>query len=281
MAVKLSLIVTTYNRPAALRLVLQGVARQQFGNSLTPDQVEVLIADDGSRADTRELIEATSLNFPVRLQHIWHEDLGFRAGAIRNRAAAQAQGAYLVFIDGDCIPAPDFLQRHHQLAESGWAVAGNRALLSESYTAALEQGGQRSVLEWDWRQAKSSHQRGDINKVFPLLRMPDSLLRKLRPNNWKLFRTCNVGVWREDFVRVNGFDEDFQGWGYEDSDLAVRLLRAGVRIKNGRFAASVYHLWHRENDRSQQAENWQRFLRALESDHIAARRGLNQYQLLA
>ena len=153
--------------------------------------------------------------------------------------------------------------------------------MRREFVSMIDAAADLSLLDWRGSDARAAHHRGDINKRFPLMRLPDGAFRKWRGGNWKTFRTCNVGVWREDFVRVNGFDENFQGWGYEDSDLAVRLLRAGCRIKNGRFGASVYHLWHRENDRTQQAENWQRFLRVLKSDHIAARCGLDQYQSLA
>lgn len=279
--VDLSLIITTYNRPEALRLVLQGVARQRLGGVLQAAQVEVLVADDGSREDTRALVQERARDFPFVLHHVWHEDRGFRAGAIRNRAAIRAQGRYLVFVDGDCIPAPDFLRRHWQLAEPGWCVAGNRALLSERFTAEISASQNSELLDWSAADGWRAHRRGEINKAFPLARLALGPLRKLSARDWKIFRTCNVAIWREDFERVNGFDEDFQGWGYEDSDLAVRLLRSGCRIKNGRFAALVYHLWHRENDRAQQAENWQRFLKVLQSDHVQARRGLNQYQDLA
>jgi glycosyltransferase involved in cell wall biosynthesis len=278
MAADLSLIITTYNRPDALRLVLLGVARQLLGDVLRSEQVEVLIADDGSREDTRTLVQECARDFPFPLHHVWHEDRGFRAGAIRNRAAVRAQGRYLIFVDGDCIPASDFLHRHWQLAEPGWSVAGNRALLSETFTAAISASQSGALLGWSAMDAWRAHRHGDINKTFPLMRLSLGPLRKLGARNWKTFRTCNVGVWRNDFERVNGFDEDFQGWGFEDSDLAVRLLRSGCRIKSGRFAAMVYHLWHRENDRSQQAENWERFLKVLESDHVRARRGLDQYE---
>jgi glycosyltransferase involved in cell wall biosynthesis len=279
MTAELSLIITTYNRPAALQLVLQGVARQQLGDMRA--QVEVLVADDGSRDDTRAIVQTVAADFPFKLDHVWHEDSGFRAGAIRNRAAARAEGRYLVFVDGDCIPAPDFLRRHWQLTEPGWSVAGNRALLSERFTLAASTGQISELLDWSAVDGWRARRRGDINKIFPLLRLPMGPLRKLRANDWKIFRTCNVGIWRKDFECVNGFDEDFQGWGYEDSDLAVRLLRSGCRIKSGRFATMVYHLWHRENDRSQQTENWQRFLKVLESGRVRARSGLDQYQRLA
>lgn len=272
MVVDLSLIVTTYNRLDALALVLKGIAAQKIQGV----KVEVLIADDGSREDTGAAVRQAAAQFPFPLRHVWHEDRGFRAGAIRNLAAQQSQGRYLVFLDGDCVPSHDFLQRHWSLAQPGWSVAGNRVLLSEAYYAKVAAQASVEFLQWDAADCRAAHQRGDINKRFPHWRLPDGFWRKLKPKDWTMFRTCNVGVWREDFERVNGFDDDFQGWGYEDSDLAVRLIRAGVKIKNGRFSGALFHLWHRENDRSKQEENWTRFQQALQSDHIRARRGLDQ-----
>jgi glycosyltransferase involved in cell wall biosynthesis len=127
---QISVVVTTYNRPDALRAVLAGLAAQADRG------FELLVADDGSRGDTRELVERTAADVPVRLLHVWQEDLGFRAGAARNRAAARAAGDYLVFLDGDCIPRPDFIAEHRELADPGWMVAGNRILLSEDSRAA-------------------------------------------------------------------------------------------------------------------------------------------------
>ena len=124
----ISVVVTTYNRPDALRAVLAGLAAQ------TDHGFEVLVADDGSRDDTRQLVERTAAAFPVPVAHVWQEDEGFRAGAARNRAAAVARGEYLVFLDGDCVPRPDFVAQHRTLAERGWMVAGNRILLSEAFT---------------------------------------------------------------------------------------------------------------------------------------------------
>ena len=124
----ISVIVTTYNRPDALATVLAGLAAQ------TDRGFELLVADDGSRDDTRILIEAAAPTFAMPLAHVWQEDRGFRAGAARNRAAVKARGDYLIFLDGDCVPRPDFIARHRDLAEAGWMVAGNRILLSEAFT---------------------------------------------------------------------------------------------------------------------------------------------------
>jgi glycosyltransferase involved in cell wall biosynthesis len=264
---RVSVIVTTYNRPDALRAVLDGLAAQ------TDRDFEVIVADDGSRDDTRELVEEVAHGFPVPLVHVWQEDRGFRAGAARNRAAERAAGDYLVFLDGDCIPRPDFIERHRALAERGWMVAGNRILLSEAFT-------QRALRErlalhgWSNAQWSAARRRGDINRTLPLAHLPLGPLRKAAGRRWQRVRTCNLAVWADDFRRVGGFDETFEGWGFEDSDLAVRLLNAGVRRKEGAFATGVLHLWHRENDRRHEGRNWDLLQQRIRSGETQPLRGL-------
>ena len=266
----LSVIVTTYNRPDALRAVLDGLAAQSDAD------FEVRVADDGSGSETRAVVEDAATSFPVALTHIWQEDLGFRAGAARNRAAASADGEYLVFLDGDCIPRRDFIARHRQLSEPGWMVAGNRILLSEALTR--RSLAQRTPLHtWALRLWHDAASRGDINRTMPLRNLPLGPLRKLAAQRWQRVRTCNLGVWRRDFEAVNGFDETFQGWGYEDSDLAVRLLNSGVRRKEGAFATGVLHLWHCENDRRAEGDNWNRLQQRIRDNATRAELGLNQY----
>jgi GT2 family glycosyltransferase len=213
----------------------------------------------------------------VPLAHVWQEDRGFRAGAARNRAAERARGDYLVFLDGDCIARPDFVARHRALAERGWMVAGNRILLSEAFTArALRE--RMPLHTWsgaDWRAARS---RGEVNRTLPLAHLPLGALRKLGAARWQRVRTCNLGVWMDDFRRVHGFDETFEGWGFEDSDLAVRLLNAGVRRKEGAFATGVLHLWHRENDRRHEGRNWELLQQRIRSRATLPLKGLDGAQ---
>lgn len=245
----ISVIVTTYNRPDALRAVLDGLAAQDDRG------FEVIVADDGSADETRMLVTRTGGDFPVALRHVWQDDRGFRAGAARNRAAERATGDYLVFLDGDCVPRPDFIARHRALAERGWMVAGNRILLSEAFTArALAE--RLPLHSWSQAEWARARERGEINRTLPLAHLPLGPLRKLAARRWQRVRTCNLGTWLEDFRRVRGFDESFEGWGFEDSDLAVRLLNAGIGRKEGAFATGVLHLWHRENDRRHEGRNW-------------------------
>jgi len=100
--VRISVVITTYNRPDALSLVLRGLAAQRAG------EFEVLVADDGSTPATAEMLDRLkpALNFPLR--HVWQPDDGFRAPMARNRASAAATGDYIVFLDGDCRLVEDF-----------------------------------------------------------------------------------------------------------------------------------------------------------------------------
>ena len=270
-----ALIATTYNRPDALAAVLDGLLAQRLSG---PDctGLEVLIADDGSGDDTRRLIAAYAQRAPFPLRHIWQEDLGFRPGAARNRALAATAAEYIIFIDGDCVPPPDFVRRHLALAERGWFLGGNRILLSERFTRRAL-AARLPLHAWGGGQWLLAWLRRDINRLLPLLRLPDGGFRHRSPDQWRGIKSCNLAAWRDDLVRVNGFDEAYSGWGLEDSDLVIRLINAGVRHKSARFATPLFHLWHRENDRSRLPENQQRLEALLASPRTVAERGLDQY----
>lgn len=268
---RISVIVTTYNRPEALAAVLAGLAAQR------DRPFEVVIADDGSTEATGRLISSANQDFPAPIIHVWQEDRGFRAGAARNRAAERAAGDYLIFLDGDCVPRPSFIARHRTLAEPAWMVAGNRILLSESFTEyALSQ--HLPIHTWSHRAFERAKMRGWVNRTLPLVTLPLGPLRKLGAARWQRVRTCNLGVWASDFGNVSGFDETFEGWGFEDSDLAVRLLNAGVRRKEGAFATGVLHLWHAENDRRKEGRNWELLQQRIASGSTQPARGLRAPQ---
>jgi glycosyltransferase involved in cell wall biosynthesis len=268
---KLAIIATTYNRPDALAAVLEGYLAQ------SDCEFELFIADDGSTQETAQIVRQyqTRAGFPVH--HVWQEDRGFRAAAIRNRALARTQSDYIIFTDGDCIPMPYFVFRHRALAEPGHFVAGNRVLLSEAFTCeALEK--KLPLHSWNLAQWWHASRRSDINRILPLVSLPDlALLRKMTPGRWQGVKTCNLAVWRNDLLRINGLDESYSGWGLEDSDLVIRLLHAGIKHKSGRFAVPALHLWHKENDRGSLAENQRRLEDALRSTRTRARLGVEQY----
>jgi glycosyltransferase involved in cell wall biosynthesis len=264
----ISVILTTYDREDALAAVLRSLARQ------TDRQFEVIVADDGSGSATKTLLASWQERLGVPLIHVWHEHRDFRAGEIRNRAMLASHGTYCVFLDGDCLVRPDFIAAHRRLAERGWFVTGNRALLSAELTATVLRDDVPAEI-WGMLAWISRRVRGGVNRLGPMLRLPLGPLRKLRPQAWQDARSCNLAVWRADLDRIDGFDANFSGWGREDSDLLVRLLRAGVRRKDGIFATGVVHLWHGEADRSRLEQNQRRLEDVIASARVRAERGMS------
>ena len=264
----ISVILTTYNREDALAAVLRSLSCQ------SDRQFEVVVADDGSGSATKALLATWRERLGVPLIHMWHEHRDFRAGEIRNRAILVSRGTYCVFLDGDCLVRPDFIATHRRLAERGWFVTGNRALLSSELTATVLR---ENVAAETWGAMAWIAQRahGGVNRFGPVLKLPLGPLRKLRPQAWQDARSCNLAVWRADLDRIDGFDANFSGWGREDSDLLVRLLRTGVRRKDGAFATGVVHLWHPEADRSGLAENQRRLDTVIASKRVRAERGMS------
>jgi glycosyltransferase involved in cell wall biosynthesis len=264
----ISVIVTTYNREDALDAVLRSLAAQ------SDPTFEIIVADDGSRPTTRDLVARWKGRISVSLRHVWHEDRGFRLAEIRNRAIHASAGSYCIFLDGDCLARADFVAAHRRLAEPGWFVAGNRVLLSRDFTAqVLERGLEPEGWGFsDWIAARRS---GQVNRILPLVSLPFGPLRKAGGKHWQAARGGNVAVAKSDLIGVDGFDAAFSGWGREDSDLFVRLLHHGCRRKDGRYATAVLHLWHAENDRSHLDGNDTRLRALLESNRVQPQKGLS------
>lgn len=263
-ASKISVIITTYNRPDALAAVVEACFLQDDKN------FEIIIADDGSAHNTRRCVETLKARSPVPMRHVWQPDEGFRAARARNQGILAASGDYIIFLDGDCVPRRNFISRHRKLARPGYLVTGSRVLLSPDYTRKLLDEGINVCCLGLWAKLKL-RLAGDLNKFLQtVLTLPD-LGRESKRFSWRRIKSCNLGVWRSDLAMVNGFDESFLGWGHEDSDLVVRLFNAGVMRKEGAFATEVYHLWHQENRRDLEDSNRQIVLqRALDKTTQAA-----------
>ena len=261
-----SLLISTYNRPDALELCLKSVLQQ----TILP--AEVLIADDGSGEETRKLIDAYRQRFPVPLIHVWHPDEGFQLAKIRNRGIARATQPYIIQIDGDLVLHPRFVQDHLQLAERGYFISGSRVLLSEDTTTALL--AHRSIdIE--------KHNKGSKNH-FNKLR--NGFLRKFLSTRYKVggpnkyyVKGCNMAFWKEDLLKVNGYNEKLTGWGKEDSELAIRLINAGVKKKFLKMGGITYHLYHPEASRENEEANTLFMNEAIASRSTWAAQGLSQY----
>jgi len=231
---KLTLIITTYNWPEALVLVIKSVRNQ----TIIPD--EVIIADDGSSKDTKDIIDFFKKDSRLNIIHSWQEDKGFRAAKSRNKAILKASGDYIVLIDGDTILHSNFIKDHIENAEMGFFVQGSRVLLTEKQT--------KKTLDKKYIRFPFflSQYRNRKNAVHSKLL---SVIFSNKKNNFNGIKSCNMAFYKRDCMNINGFNNEFEGWGREDTEFVVRMMNSGINRKNIRFNAIQFHLWHDENSR--------------------------------
>jgi len=263
----ISVIVSTYNRPDALDACLRALSVQ------TDQHFEIVVADDGSQAATGRLVTEWARRWRIAIKHAWHEDRGFRLAEIRNRALRISEGSYCVFLDGDCLARPDFVAAHRKLAEPGWFVTGHRLLLSRELTERILADG-LAPERWGLADWVAQRARRNVNRLTPLLLAKMSFLRRLQPRRWQGARGSNMAFWRHDLDAVDGFDAAFSGWGWEDTDIFIRLIRNNVFRKDGAGTA-VLHLWHPEADRSRFADNERQVDALLAGNRVRAQQGLS------
>lgn len=238
---KISVILSTFNRPRALQLVLESLCRQDDRG------FEIIVADDGSDESTKAVVLSMAKAHPdLEIRHAWQSKQGFRLARVRNLAVKQSIGEYLIFLDGDCVVPVNFIRQHRKLSEEGWAVYGQRILASKKYTESIE--ADSTHLErtkfWSFGNFLLLRLFGKVNRVFPTLSLLGNAWRKRSPHSWQQVRGCNWALWRKDYIEINGSDENFEGWGSEDKDVAVRLINAGIKLKSGKYGSYVLHLWH-------------------------------------
>ncbi|GGK60120.1 glycosyltransferase family 2 protein [Rufibacter glacialis] len=262
-----SLIITTYNWPQALQLCLQSVRQQK----VMPQ--EVLIADDGSGEETQKLIQQFQQDFPVPLHHVWHPDNGFQRSKILNKAIAQAKYSYVVQIDGDVIVHPRFVQDHLTLATQERFLAGGRINLSPEISALVLA---KQITHFSLADIVKT------SNLFNGLRW--RLLRKFLANRYKLtgknkyyVKGCNMSFWRQDLLRVNGYNENYVGWGPEDSEIAARLMNAGIRKRSLKMGGVQYHLHHPYVDTSRKAINEELLRTTIKTNITYCEKGVDQY----
>ncbi|NER15956.1 glycosyltransferase family 2 protein [Spongiivirga citrea] len=259
---KVALLISTYNWPKALNLVFKSIANQ----SKLPD--EVLIADDGSKSDTKELIDDYRNKISSTIHHVWHEDIGFRKGVVLNKALALSKADYIIQIDGDCILHEKCVEDHLSFAEKGLYLYGTRVHIKQPYVSKIEDTGQIhfSILH------------PSLGKRPRRLRIPFlSNLSKKESSISKKLRGCNMSFWKEDIVKINGFNEDIHGWGREDSEMAIRLHNIGVQSRRMKFKGLVFHLDHTISDKSMMDENSKIQNEAIKNKITWAGNGLDKY----
>ena len=284
---RLTLLITTFERPDALACVLASLERQ----SQLPD--EVVIADDGSGPSTRRVVEDFQRRFARIVHHTWQRHDGPRVGRARNVGIAMASGDYLVQIDGDMLLHPEFIADHARAARPGYWVQGTRILLDEGRTRELIR---RTTPTFDVSDSGSptgiaadssigpdtigffSRGIGFKRRIYALHSPAVAPLFRRAANAFIAIKGCNQAFWRADIERVNGYDEAMTGWGAEDKELAARLVHAGVRHATLLFAGIAYHLYHDPAARDREAINDRIYRETLRQHRTRCATGLNLHQ---
>ena len=231
-AASASVILATYNDRSILEWSLAAFARQSFTD------FELIVADDGSSENYAPLLRKWAARFAREIVHVRHERRGFRKTRIQNRAVYVARSERLIFVDIDCLPQRNFVRNHMQFLVPAVALTGRRVHIrreilpsaEEIYARGLNLRPMKLVFEWLRGRARV------IEHGFELPFLYES------KNNGIL--GCNFSIMKEDFAAVNGFNEDFEGRGGEDTDIDMRLRRNGVRVRCLRNKLIQYHLMH-------------------------------------
>jgi len=259
---RVSLIVTTYNWPDALKLVLESIKKQV----ILPD--EVIIADDGSSNETKDLIKNYKKDFPTKLIHCWQEDKGFRAARIRNMAIAASSCEYIIGIDGDIILDKYFVKDHIKHAKKGRYIQGLRVLTTkQAANELLKEFKELSFFSKGLKNRKNSIRSNILSIIF-----------SKETISLKGVKTCNFSIYKSDIEKINGFDNNFVGWGREDSDFVVRFLNSGGKRFNLKFNAIAYHIYHNENSRKSLEENDKRLKNSIENRVTVCSNGLKELE---
>ena len=244
--VRASILLATHEMPRHLDLVLAGLERQ----SLPSDAFEILLCDDGSGPETRKVVDQFKQASPRPLTHIWQEHKGFRKCRMLNEALRLARGQTLVFLDGDCVPHRDFVRDHLEQQQEGYYLAGRRVELGPWFSATLTREDiNRGLLDGPSLRLLTSCLRDDSEHFQRSLRIPNhGLWRWLRGpmklNHVPDLKGCNFSVPKSAMEAINGFDESYEGYGREDTDVEIRLQNLGLKIKSMKGMALQYHVWH-------------------------------------
>ena len=257
-----SLITPTYNWPEALDLLLLSVLNQ----TILPN--EVIIADDGSRDDTKQLIADFQKKFPVPLLHIWHEDIKNRKPKIMNQAIAVAKYDYIVEIDGDIIMNKHFIEDHLTNAKKEQYLYGSRVNIQEKLLPNLFS---KKTLHFNFF-SKGIKKRGRTIRIPFLMNFTKSINQRSRK-----LRGCNMSFWRTDFIKINGFNEALVGWGIDDSEMIQRLHNIGIKGKRLKNAGIAYHIYHKEQSKSHLEINNEIEKQTTEKKLTFIEKGINQY----
>lgn len=260
---KVSLIISTYNWPEALEMSLYSLTQQL----VLP--YEAIIADDGSSIATTNVINRMAELLPIPIKHVWQEDKGFRKSLILNKAVKAAEGDYIIQIDGDIYMERHFIKDHISVMRKNRFVCGRRALLLQEGTKICLQKFKDGIFNYaDILENVYKKSRCFRNFMYYLLFSGKKDVLKILG--------CNMAYWKSDFIKINGYNNEMEGWGYEDTDLAARLVNAGVKLQRMKFYGIAIHLWHQESSRHNEKINHDLTFDMINKEWSVVKNGYNQ-----
>lgn len=238
-----TLIISVYKDTEALGLILDSLAEQTY----PVDQI--IVSEDGNSQEMETFV-ASYTKQHNNILHLSQPDKGWQKNRALNRAIAVSTGEYVIFIDGDCIPYPEFVEEHLKLQEPNSVLCGRRTEPGEFFSQQLRN-----------RKMGIKHfTNGYLLNFFALKRdhvrhYDDGLYFGAGSLLFKLIRGskkkenhivgCNFSCYKNDLIRINGFDEDFtMPTTGEDTDIERRMRLLGIKMKSCRNAANVVHLDH-------------------------------------
>ena len=251
---EISIIISTYNSPDWLLKVLIGYQCQSLQN------FEIVIADDGSRQETIDLINKMQQELSYPIVHVWHKDNGFQKSQILNKAILKCSAPYIIMSDGDCIPRKDFVQVHNNYKEEGYFLSGGYFMLPMNISKSItnEDIEAQKCFDVNWLKSKGLKSSFKNNKLSSK-GFKSKLLNKITPTNAS-WNGHNASGWKEDILKVNGFDERMQ-YGGQDRELGERLFNLGIKSKQIRYSAVCVHLDHPRGYKNQDSIDKNRAIR--------------------
>ncbi|AUC80650.1 glycosyltransferase family 2 protein [Lacinutrix sp. Bg11-31] len=256
MKIDTSIIISTYNSPEWLAKVLHGYNNQTYSN------FEIVIADDGSKQETIDLIEALKAEMVYPIIHVWHEDNGFQKSQILNKAIVQCTTDYIIMSDGDCIPRKDFVEVHVKEREEGYFLSGGYFMLPMSISKAITKDDINKEHCFNIKWLKKNGLKASFkNNKITAKGLKASFLNAITPTNAS-WNGHNASGWKKDIVAINGFDERMQ-YGGQDRELGERLMNLGIKSKQIRYSAICIHLDHKRGYKNEASIAKNRAIRAI------------------
>lgn len=262
---KASLIISVYKNTHALELIFYALSIQ------SEMDFDIIIAEDGNFDGIREVIESAKKILPNRIIHITQEDKGFRKNRILNEAIRTDNTGYMIFIDGDCIPHPDFIKEHIENREDNTVLCGRRVALGKKPSEELTK---EKILSKEYEKMGLKHFIDSLSGDEGSKHVEEGLRLSIFNKKGEVhILGCNFSIWNEMLVKINGFDENYEGPGLgEDSDIEFRLRLTGAEFKSVRNKAIQYHLYHQKTKEAE--TNFDYFQKVKEKGGFWAEKGL-------